>query len=105
MYRDQHRYFIELQPEEGEPAPRWRETELRRLLAARFVERAREWLKEHELHDKVSMMAITALGQVHITCEANVITKLRHQDIMHIAAIRQGAMFVAQMERWNHARK
>jgi hypothetical protein len=104
MYGDQHRYFIELQPDEGEPVPRWREAANRREIAARFIETVIEWLKEEELGDKVSAIAITALGQVLITCETNVINQMRHQDLMNIAAIRQGVMYVEQAKPWNEAR-
>ena len=104
MYGNQHRYFIELQPDEGSAVPRWRETEMRRAQAVRFIEIVSEWLREQELDDKVSAMAITALGQVQITCETDVITQIRHQDVMNIAAIRQGVMYVEQAERWNEAR-
>ena len=73
MNSEQHRYFIELMPESGDPLPRWRETEARRQQAALFVETFGEWLKEQELDTKVSTLAITALGQVQITCEAEII--------------------------------
>ncbi len=104
MCGELNRYFIELQPVEGTPAPRYRETELRRALAAQFLERIGEWLKHHELDDKVATMAITALGQVQITCEADIINQIRGQDDLNIAAIRQSSLFVENTSRWNEAR-
>ena len=45
-------------------------------------------------------MAVTALGQVQIICEADIISELQRQDDDHIAAIRPSAMFVETMGRW-----
>lgn len=100
MSHEKHRYFIELQPNEGIPPTRSRETELRRELAASFIELISQWLQEQELGNKVSTMAITALGQVQITCEADVIHQMRNQDDLNIAAIRQGAAYVDGIGRW-----
>ena len=91
MY-DLNRYFIELQPADGPPVPRWRETEARREQAASFISAIHDWLKREALESKVAAIAMTALGQVQITCEAEVINQIRHQDEMNIAAIRRGAM-------------
>jgi hypothetical protein len=99
---NKNRYFIELLPA-GEPVPRYRETELRRALAAEFLEKVAEWLKGHGLNDKVTAMAITALGQVQITCEPEIIHHIRGQDDLNIAAIRQGSMYVENTSRWNEA--
>jgi hypothetical protein len=104
MYSDQHRYFIELQPGEDTIVPRWQETEMRRALAARFLEWISAWLKEQKLEKKVSTIVITALGQVLITCEADVIHQILLQGVMDIATIRQGVMFVGHAGRWNEAR-
>ena len=103
MCGELNRYYIELQPVDGEPAPRYRETELRRALAAQFLAKAGAWLREQELIDKVSAMVITALGQVQITCEADVISHIRSEDTLNIAAIRQSGMYQEQPSRWNEA--
>ena len=101
MTSHKNHYFIELQSDKTEPVPRYRETELRRELAAQFVEVIGEWLKEQDLDDQVSDIAITALGQVQITCEANVINQIRNQDVMEIAAVRQGSMLSENFNRWS----
>ena len=96
MTRDQNRYFIELLPE-GEPVPRNLEAEKRREQAAHFVAALHNWLHEKNLNDKVSAMAITALGQVQITCEADIISRIRHQEEPNIAAIRQGSSYIESL--------
>jgi hypothetical protein len=99
------RYFIELQAQEGGEVPRHRETAARRALAAQFLEVVGEWLRQNELGDKVSTMAITALGQVQITCEADVINQIRNHEDLNVAAIRQSAMLTEiSSNRWNEAR-
>ncbi len=98
------RYFIELQPVDNEPVPRYRETESRRAVAYQFLEIVSKWLDEHALADKVATMAITALGQVQITCEADVINQIRNHEDLNVAAIRQGAMLSENAMRWNEAR-
>lgn len=101
------RYFIELQPADGTNVPRHRETELRRALAAQFLETVSEWLRENELADKVAAMAVTALGQVQITCEADIINHIRNHDDLNVATIRPGiftgAMLNENALRWNEA--
>jgi hypothetical protein len=106
MCGELNRYFIELQPADGMAVPRHRETESRRALAAQFLETVGGWLREHALIDKVSTMAITALGQVQITCEADVINHIRNDEELNIATIRQSSMLVesASSNRWNEAR-
>jgi len=99
MQGEKNRYFIELQPE-GAPVPRYQEVETRRQQAAQFITGLYQWLKEKELDAKVSDMAITALGQVQITCEADIIGLIRHQEEDNIAAIRQAAAYVGNMARW-----
>ena len=94
------RYFIELQPADGRPVPRNRETELRREQAARFIAHVGDWLRREALESKVASMAVTALGQVQIICEADIIQHLRHEDEAPIAAIRNSAMYVESMSRW-----
>ena len=103
MYGQQKRYFIELQPDSAITLPRNQELEIRRQMAAAFIETIAARLKIEELVDKVSMMAVTALGQVQITCESDVITLIRNQDSREIAAIRQGLLFADNIGRWQEA--
>ena len=100
MTGDHRRYFIELQPKDGKPVPRHQENEVRREQAADFIHSIGDWLRREALENKVASMAITALGQVQIICDAEVINHLRDRDENHIAAIRHGAMFVESMGRW-----
>lgn len=104
MAHEHRRYFIELQPKDGKPVPRYRETEMRREQAASFIAYVGDWLRREALENKVASMAITALGQVQIICEADIIHHLRHEDETPIAAIRNSAMFVESMSRWSDAR-
>jgi hypothetical protein len=104
MTGEHGRYFIELQPKAGDPVTRNRETELRREQAAHYIVAVGEWLRREALENKVASMAITALGQVQIICEADIINHLRHEDEETIVAIRHGAMFVETMNRWTDAR-
>jgi hypothetical protein len=99
MKNDTRRYFIELQPAAGPPVPRWQETELRRQQATRYIAAISEWLKKSSLNDKVATMAVTALGQVQITCETDVIDQLRDYDDMSIAVIRPGVAYNANIGR------
>lgn len=101
----QHRYFIELQPRDGRPVPRYRETELRREQAAHFIAHVGDWLRREALEDKVASMAITALGQVQIICDADIINHLRHDDETPIATIRNSAMYMESLNRWNDVAK
>jgi hypothetical protein len=100
MNRNHHRYFIELQPTDSEPVPRSREAETRREQAVLFIAALYNWLKNHDLDGKVSDMDVTAFGQVRITCDAAIITRMRDEDELSIAAIRPGAMYVEGMNRW-----
>ena len=102
--REHGRYFIELQPKDGEPVPRNREAELRREQAADFIAYIGDWLRREALESKVASMAITAFGQVQIICDSDIINHLRHDDETPIAAIRNSAMFVESMGRWSEAR-
>jgi hypothetical protein len=102
--KEQGRYFIELQLQRSEPVPRYLESELRREQAADFITYVGEWLRREALEDRVMSMAITALGQVQIICDADIINQLRDTDEAHIASIRNGAMFVETMGRWCEAR-
>ncbi len=97
MYSDHHRYFIELQPQ-GD-VPRHSEDATRREQALRFVTSIYGWLKHHELDDKVSKMDVTAFGQVRITCEADVISRMRGEGELHIVTIRRAAAYVEGMGR------
>jgi len=99
-----NRYFIELQPGDGTSVPRNRENEMRRAQAARFLEKVGAWLKQHELSGKVATLAVTALGQVQITCEPAIISQMRSEDDLNIASIRPGAMYTETMHRWEEAR-
>jgi len=104
MQNPHYRYFIEIQPRDGAQVPRAFESEARRAAASSFVETMREWLREKNLADKVSMLGITMFGQIQITCEAVVIKLIRNQDVVDIAAIRQGALYTETLNRWNEAR-
>lgn len=104
MSNERRRYFIELQPKDGTPVPRHQETEIRREQAAHFIEHVGDWLRREALENKVASMAITALGQVQIICDADIIHHLRHDDATPIAAIRNSAMFIETMNRWSEAR-
>ncbi|MDX2028417.1 MAG: hypothetical protein SFW62_07255 [Alphaproteobacteria bacterium] len=99
MQSDQHRYFIELQPAAGATVPRNREDEIRREQAAHFITAIYAWLKNNALGDKVSAVAMTAFGQVQITCEADVISRLSDEEELQIAAIRPSALYVEGMGR------
>ena len=100
MIKEKHRYFIELHPEVGPPPPRWRETEIRREQALTFITEIGEWLKREALDYKVTDMVVTALGQVQIVCEADVITHIRSACEPTIAAIRPGAQFAESFGRF-----
>jgi hypothetical protein len=99
MFGDKHRYFIELQMDGEQDVPRNREAEIRRAQAMRFIDHVSEWLAEEELKDKVASMAVTALGQVLITCEEDVISRLREDERMSIAAIRSSATIAESVQR------
>lgn len=99
-----NRYFIELQPSSGAPIPRQQEDEMRRRAALDFITQVKIWLEENDLNEKVSSLDVTMFGQVHITCEAGVINFLRDQDVMNIAAIRQGVFMTESLSRLSAAR-
>ena len=100
MSSQKNRYFIEVQSNDPTPVPRNKETEQRRALAAQFVHIIGDMLREEELDNKVASMAITALGQVQITCEASVMSRIRDQDRMEIASVRQGPQ-ISDYGRYN----
>jgi hypothetical protein len=99
MTADQNRYFIELQMGGAAEVPRNQETEIRRAQAAQFIDQIAAWLHDEELNDKVASMAITALGQVQITCERDIISRLRNDENLNIAAIRQGGGLSDSVQR------
>lgn len=99
MTSDKNRYFIELQMGGESEVPRNRETEIRRAQAAQFIDQIATWLHDEELNDKVASMAITALGQVQITCERDIISRLRSDENLNIAAIRQGVALTDSIQR------
>jgi hypothetical protein len=99
MQSHHRRYFIELQPDSPDPVLRNREAETRREQAMHFIAAIYDWLKNNELDGKVSNMDITAFGQIRITCEADVISRIRDEEELSIAAIRPGAMYVEGMSK------
>ncbi|MDD3028916.1 MAG: hypothetical protein PHS57_01350 [Alphaproteobacteria bacterium] len=99
MHEDTHRYFIELQMAGNEDLPRRKEAEVRRAQAEAFVGHVSRWLQEEDLKDKVASIAITALGQVLITCEEDIISRLREDDMMPIAAIRSSVPLAGSLQR------
>ena len=99
MREDKHRYFIELQMNAEGNVPRRREAQVRRAQAEQFVSQISGWLQEEELKDKVASIAITALGQVLITCEQTIITRIREDENLNIAAIRSGAKLSSSVQR------
>jgi hypothetical protein len=104
MSREHRRYFIELQPKDGQPVPRYRETELRREQAAHFITAVNEWLRREAMESKVASMAITALGQVQIICDTDIINHLRVDEETVIAAIRNSTAYIQNMGRLGEAR-
>lgn len=99
MSNDKHRYFIELQTGLDCGASRAQETEIRRAAAEKFIGNVLRWLEEHDMNDKVAHLAVTALGQVHITCERDIIDKLRDDEGEEIVAIRQGLPLTESIQR------
>ena len=99
MREDKRRYFIELQMNETPDVPRNREAEVRRALATRFLNQISQWIQEEEQKGTVSSVAITALGQVLITCEQNIIARLRENEKLNIVAIRSSAPLADSVQR------
>ena len=102
MYKDTYRFFIELQMDR-ENVPRNREAEIRRAQASQFIEQLSIWLHEQELNKDVSM-AITALGQIQITCAPDIIDQLNttysEREPRHpIAAIRRSNTLADSIQR------
>jgi len=99
MTQDKNRYFIELQMDRSAEVPRNREAEIRRAQAAQFIDTLAIWLHAEALNDKVASMAVTALGQVQITCEQDIISRLRDDEKLNIATIRQSAAIADSIQR------
>jgi len=99
MSEDRYRFFIELQIDGEEAFSRQGEAQARRALAERFVSQISSWIQEEELRDKVASIAITALGQVLITCERDIIVRIREDETHSIAAIRSGATLTESLSR------
>jgi hypothetical protein len=98
MRQDICRFFIELQMEDHE-VPRHREAAVRRAQAAQFIEQYASWLQGQDMNAEVSM-AITALGQVQVTCVPDIIERLHaHETYPHIAAIRRSAPLSDSIQR------
>ncbi|MGB9153976.1 MAG: hypothetical protein WCD70_12925 [Alphaproteobacteria bacterium] len=99
MTSDKNRYFIELQMDGEFEVPRNREAEIRRAQATQFIDQIAHWLMEEELNDKVASMAVTALGQVQITCEQDIISRMRGDENLNIAVIRRGGALTDSIQR------
>ena len=99
MREDKRRYFIELHLNDAHELPRNREAEVRRAQASHFIGMVSQWLQTEALNDKVASMAVTALGQVLITCEQDVIGKIREDDTLNIAAIRPSVPLSESLHR------
>lgn len=104
MLGQKNRYFIELQPNNTQPVPRYLETEIRRKLATEFIQAIHEWLKDQDMENRVYAMAITALGQVQITCDPEILHQIRNQEIMEIASVRQGSLLNEKFSRFSEPR-
>lgn len=100
MFQDRRRYFIELHMSGREDVPRRREAQVRRAQAEQFIGQISEWLHQEEaMKNKISSIAITALGQVLITCEQDVITRIRENEDLNIAMIRSGTPLTESLQR------
>ncbi len=101
MGENKHRYFIELQMDGKETVPRKQEAEVRRAHAEAFVGQISEWLQKEELDNKVASIAVTALGQVLITCDHDVIARIREEEERSIVSIRSGTTLSTSLRRIN----
>lgn len=100
MLQDKRRYFIELHLDGREDIPRRHEAGIRRAQAEQFIGQISDWLHQEEtLESKVSSIAITAMGQVLITCDQEVISRLRENEGLNIAAIRSGTPLTESIQR------
>lgn len=93
MTEDKHRYFIELQVVAAIDIPRRQEAELRREAAHKFIRDISEWLRDCKKKDDVASIAVTALGQVLITCDQDTMDLIREHENTNIAAVRPAASF------------
>ncbi|MDD4617474.1 MAG: hypothetical protein PHW76_10305 [Alphaproteobacteria bacterium] len=99
MPQDKRRYFIEVPLNGGEAVSRRYEAEARRAMAAQFVGEFSQWLRDQDLDSKVASIAVTALGQVLITCEMDIISRMRKDENLHIANIRSAAALAGSIQR------
>lgn len=97
MRRERHLYFLELRDDIAAPVPRSREAELRRAHAVEATIAIGEWLRRMDLADKVSSLAATAMGQVLITCEADVIGLMLREECVPVIMVRNGASYVENL--------
>lgn len=96
--RERHLYFLELRDDTSSSSmPRFQEASLRRAQALEAIIAIGEWLKRMDFQDKVSSLAATALGQVLITCEADVISLMLREEFVPVVAVRNGAAFVENL--------
>lgn len=92
--RERHLYFLELRDDLEPSVPRAREAELRHTQALAAMAEIDAWLRRMNLSDKVSSLAATALGQVSITCESDVLGRILQEECVPIIAVRNGAAYV-----------
>jgi hypothetical protein len=90
MHSEKQRYFIEMDLSGSIPSSYMLETKMRQEKAVQFIAQVCAWVKEHNLTDKVGSLTITAMGQVLITCEADIIEQINSLDSFPIATIRPG---------------
>lgn len=86
------RYFIELHPGAEEAFSRHQIYARRRAQALATVTHLRSWLLREGLERKVALLSPTAFGQVQITCEPDVMERIRDDETMPISVIRQGSL-------------
>lgn len=91
--QERYRYFIELRPTVDETAPRATAQAERRRQALTFVKDLHAWLDKNSLAPKVQTLDVTVFGQIHITCESDLIEKVRDDETLNIASIRQAPGF------------
>lgn len=92
MSEEKYRYFIELLADLNEPCSRAEANERRHSQALETITQLRDWLHDNGLEEKVGLLSPTTFGQVQITCEAQVMDKIREEEALPIAAIRQGSL-------------
>lgn len=92
MMKEHFHYFIELQSESAAALSRMEENDLQRRKALETINHLKDWLHKQGLEDRVSTLRTTVFGQVHITCAADVMQRIRDTDTVSIVAVRQGAL-------------